>query len=312
MLLILLMPMPVFAADLAEPSSVSLYSIEIFNGLLKAGDFTAIVPYNIPFATQPSININSTFIFSILSADGTTQLGSVLAYPRYNGGYGKGIVSFYIESGMVWETSYIFRVQENPVYYSAPKSWDFSIGTAEYSPDTDQSEGLRAKILDIGSELSLEWSVDLLTSGDSSQTVLSTYGELYFLNAVPGLQNMCPTLFSIQIQSPDYTKRSWSYSLSNALRTKYAGTFVDDFMTGYAGLFNMDKNNAMDVLSIIIFAMVIALAVWKFKASMLSAFIDGYDVLLLLMLMGAFSMIIAGIFAFFSVLLGGVILLLNK
>jgi hypothetical protein len=142
--------------------------------------------------------------------------------------------------------------------------------------------------------------------------VLSTTGELYFLNAVPGIQTMCPQLFSVQIETPSYEKRTWSYTLAESLRTKYAGTFVADFMTGYAGLFSMDTNSAMDVTSIIIFVIVILFSVWKFKASLLAAFTDGYAVLLLLMLNGFVSMILVGLIAFLAVMLGGVILLFNR
>jgi hypothetical protein len=236
----------------------------------------------------------------------------VTAYPRTTKGYGKGIVSFYIESGFTWGGSYIFRVQENPAFYPAPVKWDFGIGASEYSVDADQRQGLRAKILDSASELSAEWVVDLLSTGDSGQTVLSTYGELYYTAAIPGLQMMCPALFSTQIETPDYTKRAWSYTLANALRTKYAGTFVDDFMTGYAGLFSMDKNSAMDIMSIVLYVILILISVIKFKASLLSAFTNGYVLLELLMLQGFISMILVGFIAFLSVLLGGVVLLLNK
>lgn len=297
---------PVLAMD--EPESVTLYNIEIFKDLIVTGDFLAIVPYNIPFTTQPPNNINETFIFSLLSPDASTENGSVLAYPRYTGGYGKGIVSFYFESGMAWDAAYIFRVQENPAFYATPQKWNFSIGPSQYSSDVDQSQGLRAKILDSASELTNEWVVDLLTNSDSGQTVLSTYGELYYINAVPGLQTMSPSLFAVQIESPDYTQRSWSDTFAQSLRTKYAGTILADFMTGYAGLFDMSEDNAMDILSFIIFAIVIIISVWKFKASTIAAFTDGYAVLLLLMLHGGFSMIIAGLIAFLMTLIGGLIL----
>jgi len=309
-LLTLVLVAPVQA--MAAPDSVTLSEIRIFQDILVTEDFLAIVPYNIPFAVQPDEDIDKTFVFSIITPDGLSENGTALAYPRYNGGYGKGIVSFYLESGMVWEAAYIFRVQENPVYYPTPQKWDFTIGESEYSSDTDQREALRAKIIDTASELSTEWIVDLLTSSDSGQTVLSTYGELYYLNAIPGLQTMCPKLFSVQIETPDYTKRSWAYTIADALRTKYAGTFIADLMTGYAGLFNMNENTAMELTSLIIFALFITLAVWKFRATMLSAFVDGYAVLLLLMLHGFISMILVGLMAFLSVVIGGWILLFNR
>ena len=301
---------PAFAMD--EPDSVSLDNIEVFKDQITTGDFLAVVPYHIPFTTQPDDNIDETVTFRVMSANGTTEYGSVTAYPKYDGGYGDGIVTFYIESGMVWEESYIFRVQQNPAFYPSPKNWDFVIDAANYSTDPDQEWALRVKILDVANELSVSFGVELLSTAESGQTVLSTYGELYFIRAIPGLQTMCPKLFGTQIRTPSYTKRSWTTVLADALKTKYAGTFIADFMTGYAGLFSMGESSAMNFLSIIGFVALIFLSVWKFKATTLSGFVDGYTLLLLLMLNGFWSMILNGLFAFLSVVVGGVILFLNK
>jgi hypothetical protein len=309
------LPAPVQA--MAEPVSVKLYNIQIFNSLVYTNDFLAIVPYKIPFTLQPADSIDKTFLFQIISPDGLTINGISLAYPRYTGGYGTGIVSFYFPASMTWGAAYIFRVQENPAYYPSPLYWDFTIGSSQYSTDTDQVEALRAKIIDSATELTAAWGLtalgyDLLATSDAGETTLSTLGQLYYINAVPGLQTFCPALFPVQIKSPTYTKRTWATTLADSMETKYAGTPIDDFMTGYAGLFSMQKSSAMTFLSIILFILLMLLSVWKFKASMLAAFIDGYALLLLLMLYGSFSMIYAGLMAFLSVFMGGVVLFLNK
>jgi hypothetical protein len=304
------LPMPVQAMD--EPNSVSLYDIEIFNSLAVANDFLAIVPYHIPFTTIPTNAIDQTFLFQIISPDGATINGTSLAYPRYTGGYGYGIVSFYFSSGMTWGNAYIFRVQENPAYYSSPQYWDFAVGLSQYSTDTDQAGALRAKIIDSAKELTTLWTVDLLTTSDAGGTILSTYGELYYGGAVPGLTTFCPALFSVQVRTVTYTKRSWTYALADSMQTKYAGTIIESFMTGYAGLFSMQTSSAMTFLSVIFFILIILLAVWKFRATMLSAFIDGYAFLLFMMLIGAFNMIYAGLVAFLAAMMGGIILFLNR
>ena len=301
---------PVAAMD--EPDSVLLHDIVVFHDLIIAGDFLAIVPYDIPFTTQPDDDIDETFIFTMVSPNSTDIIGTTTAYPRYNGGYGQGIVSLYFSENVSTGYAYKFRVQQSPSYYPTPQYWEFVIGASDYATESDQDEALRAKILDVAGPLSTEWLVDLVTTSDVGQTVLSTYGELYFLNAVPGLQAMCPNLLAVQIESPTYDKRSWATTIADTLRTKYAGTIIEDFMTGYAGLFSMETPAAMNVLSIILFAALIIIATWKFKATTLSAFQDGYALLLVLMLDGFFSMILAGMVAFFSIFLGGVILFLNR
>lgn len=310
LIMMLFIPTPAMAMD--EPDTVVLSDIMIFHDILVAGDSLAIVPYNIEFGSQPDDNIDQTFIFVLRDPDNTETLGMVTAYPRYNGGYGKGLVSFYIEDGLTTNEAYIFRVQENTSFYPASLYWDFTVGISNYSTETDQENALRAKILDEAQQLSNEWDVDLLSTSDVGQVVFSTYGEIYFIYAVPGIQSMAPALFSVQISAPTYTKRSWSTALSDLMQTKYAGTIIGDFMTGYAGMFSADTPAVMNVLSILLFAVVIYISTWKFKATTLSAFIDAYDLLILLMLDGFFSMILTGFLAFISAVVGGVILFLNR
>lgn len=301
---------PVFA--IAEPTSVSLDNIVVFQDLLYTDDFLAVVPYNIPFTLAPDENIAQTFIFRMIDTDNVTELGAVLASPAYDDGYGSGIVSFYFASGVAWNQPYIFRVQQNPTYYPAGQTWDFIIGESNYSSSSDQAAALKTKVVDSATFLTTTFGVALLGKSEAGVTVLSTYGELYYLNAIPALQSMCPSLFEVQLTNPDYTKRSWDTAFAEALKTKYSGTIFYEFMTGYAGLFNMETSAAMMVLSIIAFVAMVLVSVWKFKANMMSAFIDGYTLLLLLMLQGFFPMIAAGAVAFCSVALGGVILFLNR
>lgn len=312
--LIVILAFPVSSAIAADeqPDTVSLYDIEIFNGLLVDDDFLAIVPYQISFDTEPEVGIDETYIFRLLSPGGTDELGVKTAQNTFNDGYGLGMVSFYFEEGMTANASYVFRVQQNPAYYPDPDYWDFTVSGSNYSQADDQSAALKAKIVDLSSALSVEFGVALLTTAESGSTVLSAYGELYYLNAIPGLQYMCESLFSVQLVNPDFSKRSWSYTFANALQTKYAGTFIEDFMTGFGGLFSIESSPAMNALSIFLFVILIVISVWKFKATVLSAILDGYCLLLLLMLMGFFSMIWAGFMAFVSVFVGGGILLFKR
>jgi hypothetical protein len=198
------------------------------------------------------------------------------------------------------------------VYYPSPLYWNFTVGPANYSDEADQAAALKAKIIDEASSLGSMWDEELLTTNDLGLTILSTDGELYFIQAVPGLQVICPTLFGVEIVSPSYIKRNWAYTLANSMMNKYDGTIFGDFMTGYAGLFSMQTSTAATFLSVIIFVAFMVLAVFKFKGSIMSSFIDGYAILLLLMLLGAFNMVYAGLMAFLSVFMGGVVLFLNR
>ena len=307
-ILLALTTTPVFAAD--EPNSVALSNITIYEDLIVDGDMLAIVHYSIPFTTTPDNPIGELFIFRMISDNGT-DVGASVPYPYSNYGYGSGIVSFYLQSGGVWEEDYTFRVQQNPAYYDTPQYWDFDIGPGNYESATSQSTALKSKIVGLGTTLSIEYEL-LLLSTYEGVTQLSTYGEQYFLNSIPGLAIMCPTLFSVQVRTPDYTKRSWDYTLANALKTKYDDTFIADFMTGYAGLTTSNTETAMNMLSIILFVILFLVSVRWFKANTYSGMLDGYTLLILLMLNSFFPMVLTGFIAFILVVFGGVILFLNR
>lgn len=304
-------PAPVLAAE-PEPVSVSLSEILIFNSLLVADDFLAFVPYDIPFAVAPDYNISDTFVFRLLSPDGLTEIGSVIASPAYDAGYGQGVVSFYVAAGMVSGSAYIFRVQQNPVHYPTPQYWDFTTSNSTYSTESDQAGALRTKVISSATSLTPQFGVTLLAKSEAGITVLSGSGETYYLDVIPGLQTMSPSLFSVEIETPDFTKRTWAMTFADALKTRYAGTFLEDFWTGYAGLFSIDTSPAMNFLSVVLFVVIIMFSVWKFKATMFSAMLDGYATLLLLMLMGFFSMLWAGFMAFILAAVGGAIIFFKR
>jgi len=300
---------PVLAMD--EPDSVSLSGIKVYSDLITTGDMTIIVPYSIPFTTTPDVRLGDAYLFRMLNTDNSTEMGAVVPYPYNELGYGSGIVSFYLATGGIWDTSYVFRVQQNPSYYETPQYWDFVIGPSNYESASDQSGALKTQLITIATDLSLEFGVDLLTSSEGVTTLTQT-GELYFLNAIPGLSVMCPDIFSLNLRAPDYTRRSWTTTLAATIATRYSGTFVDDFMTGFAGLTNTDTGNAMNVLSIILFAVVFFISVKWGKGNTTSGLVDGFAMLLLLSINSFFSMVGAGFIAFIAAATGGVILFLNR
>ena len=322
MVLIVLGSVPVKAAN-EQPTTASLNNIAVFRNLVDTGDFLAVVPYTLEFTTAPTIPITETYLFTMLSADGSTMLGTTLAPAQYDLGYGQGVVSFYYSaaSNMTWGEEYIFRIQQNPAYYPTPQKWDFTINASNYSsywlswlsPGASQASALKAKIISLAQALTPVFGVSLLSRSESGQTVLSpSSGEVYFLEAIPGIQWMASSLFGVELISPSYAKRSWSTSFADALRTKYAGTFVYDFMTGYAGLFNIEVSTGGNVFSFFMALTLIIVSILKFKATLLSALLDGYVMLLLFMQMGFFSMIWAGFIAFVSAVVGGAIIFFKR
>ena len=302
--------MPAHAQE--EPDTVTMPSAKVFNSLISSNDTLFFITTDIAFTSTQDYDVDDAFTFTLLDSEDDI-VGTTEGLATYNQGYGDQVISFYFDEGVItWEDTYTLRIMENPGVYETSNYWDFTIGASAFSDETDQSLALRAEVLESAVDLSSAFGVVLYETNESGVKVLSTYGELYYLLVIPGLQSMSSTLFGIETENPDYTKRTWSYELRDSLLTKYEDTFVEDFMTGYAGLFSMETSTAMNILSMLMFIVLMGLAVWKFKASIMAALMDGYAFLLLLMLIGFFDMIYAGFLAFASLVMGGVILFLNR
>lgn len=312
------------AVALVNPTSVTLPDTIVYRHLIQANDWFVSCPYDIEYASSPGIGIERLFTFSLLSTDGSTEIGSIVPYSYVNYGFPRGVTGFYIadstnttSGNLTWGSGYIVRVRENPSQYPSPINWDFPLSSSNYHNQTSQSANqgaLLAQLLSWASKLDTDWSttgIVLLTSSDQG-TVLSSYGELYFRSAIQGLQNMCPTLFAVQTEPLTYEKRSWDYSLWTTFQTRWAGTFIADFMTGFAGLFSVTTSWATSMASVIIFAVIIIFSLRKMKGTTLSAFMDGFTILIMATLSGWFSFTICGLAAFIAAVTAGLILFLNR
>jgi len=127
--------MPAIALAMDEPDSASIDEPTGYQDLIETDDLLILAPYNVPFTTLPDDPINKTFIFKLIDIDGTTELGSVLANPYNDYGYGKGVVGFYFPASdnMTWEASYFVRIEENPAFYPTPQKWSFALATGDYT-----------------------------------------------------------------------------------------------------------------------------------------------------------------------------------
>ncbi len=306
----------------AQPSSVSIGDTAVYNSLISDNDTLIVGTYNVVYGTTPSDTIDKTFIFKLL--DGSALIGSVTAYPYYNYGYGLGVFSFYFpaDNGVTWGQPYTIAVSENPAAFVSPISYSFNLETSDYSPYTSNQTAnrqlLQTKITIIAQQLTIAWGMvsTPLTEQSGSGIILSSYGESYFRNAIYGIQMMCPSLFLLQNTNLDYTPRSWDYSFALALQNTFLGTWVyDDFLAGFAGIWNVPTETATSFISFIVALVVFCISVGISKDSPQStqgAFLDGVTVLIFATLSGFFSPVINALLAFCFVLVGAWILLLNR
>lgn len=313
--LALLLSLATPAYAMSEPDSVSIENPVVFQDLIETDDFLVVAPYNIPFGTTPDDPINRTYLFKLIDTDNATELGSILAYAYDENGYGQGVISFYFDSAAApaWEGAYIIRVEQNPTYYDSPKTWDFPLSTSDYSQFNGQASNrqlLRDTVIEIADELELAYSVDLL-SAEETGTFLSSSGETYFRGAIRGLQLMCPSLFVLQVREADYSKRTWDTTFALTFATQYAGTWVQDGLTGFAGLYDTDQQTIWGFVVLALCVGVLGINV-KYQKKLMPGFLDVFVILILGTLLGCFSFILHGLIAFICVFVGGMVLFLNR
>jgi hypothetical protein len=321
---------PVYA-DTAQPNSVTLDSPKVFRDLIQTDDMLVVIPYNIAYTVLPNLDIDRTFIFRLLDTDNVTELGACLAYPAYTRGYGKGVVSMYFDNvtAPAWGLNYPIRVDENPSAFTSPVYFNFSLNAGDYSVvhTKEANQGaLYSEVIRQAQSLSVTWSV-ALTDNSGGSTVLSALGENYFRNAIPALDTLCPRLFYIQVTSPVYTKRTWSYTFANLLSNTFSGTFMMTGEQGLADLFGIGRQTMWGIVTLLLcvlamwfcsrerlfsFSQVNSRGVTNEKWPIQQGFIDFAVVLIFATLLGWFSPTFHALIAFLFVMMGGVVLFLNR
>lgn len=233
-----------------SPTSVNIDSIYVNRNLLETGDMLITAQYNIVFAVLPAETVTDLFGFRLFATDNLTEIGATTAYsyPVAAHGLPLGLVSFYFSAAavpaMVWGTAYPLHISGDPAYFATPPEFTFYMQAADYSTSTNQSDDLALHILDIAQTLEADWGVGLLTQSDVG-TVLSTYGEDYFREAIPGIQTMAPTLFLVQVGDPDYDERVWSTAQATTYENRFNGTWVGDALTAGATFMGFTGANKM-------------------------------------------------------------------
>lgn len=231
-------------AYISAPTSIAIEYVHVNRNLVHAGDQLFYARYNIAYSSVPSVSIYESFIFRLIAADNVTELAANLAYPYINGGYGQGIISFYFENATApaWGGDYYIRVSGNPTQFTTPPLQQFIISTSSYTSKTteaDNRDELTTNMLVQANTLSTSWAVTLTTTSTVG-TVFNDYGEAYFPNAISGLRIMAPALFLVQLETPDYTARTWSTNQSAAYEARYDGTDMKNRLTDFGDLFSQN------------------------------------------------------------------------
>ena len=277
-LLLIALMLPLSVSAISAPDSINVINKGVFRNLIETDDRLFVIQYDLQYAVYPTdYSVNSTFIFSLYDTDGTTLLGSSLAYPYWResvgdaSGYGQGVVSFYFPATPLidWGEAYILRIQGNPLVFGTPPSQSFVFGSSDYTTLTssdDNQLSLGNYIETIAGDLETAWSTTLLDSQEGT-IVLSSYGEEYFTNAILGLRLLAPSLYYVQEVSQDLTRRTWTTGYADALSagtvdtegTTIDGSFIETGLDAGGDLLGVPKQIFGSILTGIVIVIVMML-----------------------------------------------------
>lgn len=221
----------VFAAPDLPDDDPTYSFIYVNRSLLETDDFLLVAEYNVPYETPPLPDdpINVNYIFELIAEDGVTKLGTGSPYPYEDKGYNLGVISFYFSATDApdWNKNYILRITGNPSKFPDPPVYSATIPLSAYSlllsTDTEgNQEELAERIRILAAPLEISWDIVLLSAQDAD-ILLTSAGETYFTNAIPGLRNMAPSLFFTQIVGADTSTRTWGTSLGDTYMARLYG-----------------------------------------------------------------------------------------
>lgn len=249
-------------ADPASPDNLQIRDVKVFRHLIEDGDFFAVAAFDIAYTTPPDEPASDYFLFRFIDDTGD-DIGQATPYSYGENGYQYGIASFYFEASgsPTWNAAHDIRLEGNPTAWTIlPTPSIYTLAIADYCTGADQEANqseLAAWLLTTYQEIETNWGVpgELITL-TTSGPVLTAYGQHYALGAMPGLNYMCPSVFTVQSVPIDWEEDDWTHQRDTDTETQWSGTKIDDMKTLLADIFG---GNAIILTSIIMLAGIIAL-----------------------------------------------------
>ena len=239
----------VVLADAASPSQVYVAAFA-YRNLLETNDFFLLIDYDIAYSGgYPTVSASNAFTFRLFDPTGSTEIADALPYvfttstTGFTGtnGYGMGVTAYYFDaaSAPAWGDNYIIKVTGNPTELTY-SSTNYEIPTSAYDTGSSAATDLASELRDIGTALSTQWNVPLLTD-TSASSVFTADGESYFRNAVPGIQSLAPDIFEdVSQQNPDTTESSsYNTNLSNTYQHRFDNSWVHTSLAAGADLVHL-------------------------------------------------------------------------
>lgn len=205
---------PIYA--IAEPDTAPQVSA-VYVYEFSSGAVGVLIDYYLDYAVLPTETATESYLAVFVDTDGTTQLRATAPYTFVDSGYGRGLVwlSFTSAEAATYgldiadQANYRIWLTGNPTLTWTPgPDPPKTITTIDQWVTSSVPETLASRVLYYADVLELVWSLDMVEStADGSR--LTSVGESYFTNVIPGLRTLAPDAFSDTTSDPNYISISY-------------------------------------------------------------------------------------------------------
>lgn len=261
---------PVLA--IADPDDMSINSVWVYRNCKETGDQLYLIDYTIDYAVLPDETATEAYLVRLMN--GVTELGAVAPYAYYDDGYGRGLAAIYFTAAdaPTWEGAYDMKLIGNPALTWAGAPPVDTVSDFDLWQDTTitlTQELLSARILWMAQQLESAWSVDLIEV-IGANSVLTSYGEDYFVSVVPYLYTIAPFAFAGQSIMPETNITASGTDYADALELNIIGSLFD--FTDMANHFGVSRGIMTAIIyyaAVIVFAIIMVRTIGSYKPIML-------------------------------------------
>jgi hypothetical protein len=313
--------LPVSAATIPNPDiSILVVSCQVVRSVIEDDDIAVVFHYGINYTAYPiTVPASESFFLRFYDIDGTTILAETKPYVYIDNGYNDNMASFYFDkataAGMTWQGAYQIGIVPNTLNFaSPPANYYYVLSNTNYTVKTTPEDN-HAVIVDYlrNNAVALQGiysGLTLLVTTDVG-TVLTSDGDNWFRNAMPGVASFAPDLFYIQYYVPQAEDLHYTNDLGISYATRATGWDITtglDYLATVTGLDSAGTVAAFgSMILALIFVIFCAYKGWGVEPGLIgsmmamecSALLFG-GTLLNIVLFGA---LIAGMFVFFILLL---------
>jgi hypothetical protein len=240
---------------ITPPDDIDILGVWAYRNCRETGDQLYLVEYSINYTSLPSETVTEAYMVRLI--DGNTTLKYLYPFSYYNKGYGKGVAAMYFSSGDPpdWDEPYLMELLGSPF-----ADWSGALPSVIYFPfDLWQDNEvaitqvvIASRIIWLANELESDWGKDMVTTSDTGKDTLTTYAAGYFMNVVPYLSDVAPSIYPegqslpSTIISPDIPPEEVRTDYADTLESSIEGTPLD--LTPVATIFGVSRGSLTAIL----------------------------------------------------------------